>query len=61
MKIKIESDGTTAGTRVIGPDGVVLGSVNWVQIFLSKDEIQNEIIMSFNDIELDIITEVKDE
>jgi hypothetical protein len=42
--LRIESDGTSAGTRVLGPDGVLIGGVQRVEIVVGLHDVCDAII-----------------
>lgn len=42
--LRIESDGTSAGTRVIGPDGQLVGMVQRIEIILGHNNLCDAII-----------------
>ena len=42
--LRIESDGTSFGTRVIGPDGNLIGMVQRIEIVLGHNDLCDAII-----------------
>jgi hypothetical protein len=42
--LRIESDGTSAGTRVIGPDGSLIGLVQRIEIVVGNNDLCDAII-----------------
>lgn len=59
MKVKIVSDGTTAGTRVTNEAGEIIENIGFLQIFISADQMSNEIILGLDNIPCEIICEAK--
>ena len=46
MKLHIISDGTSEGTKVLTPNGETLAGVQWLQLFVTKDNLCNEVVLS---------------
>lgn len=54
MKLKIKSDGTAAGTQVLTEDNQLIEGVQFLQILISTDEVQNTVILELMGTQLDL-------
>lgn len=54
MKLKIKSDGTSAGTMVLTEEGEPIEGVQFLQILISADEVENTVILELLGSQLDI-------
>lgn len=55
MKVKVVSDGTPNGTHVMTEQGDIIGGIQWISIFISSDETQNNVMMELTGVPIEIL------
>ena len=55
MKVRVISDDTSLGTRVELESGEILGGVKYVQITLSADQEESEVVLGLSSVPIEIV------